>query len=926
MIGIAGFEDRLLSHEELAKQSKKLELAPETLGRLLYDGRPVVRVNTVNLVATLGALDSPQLAVLVTLLRDDDARVRESVARTLGALRQEPSVSVPRLLDALQAADANAVAPLLEAILAFGDAALDPLLAALDQGTTAVERSVGRVAAARADKLKAPLLHVLADKDRSDRVRENAAELLRALSGDQPDVLAALQAWDQAAALRRQAASRSRVVEPRDLPAPDFATRVLDEKTIAALSDKVDRTLLPILLYDGRVPLRQNALAVAARLGPLSDSDLDIVLTLLRDAVPEVRLDAARTIGALTQAPERSVPRLLAALESADGMFAETLIASVMAFGDKALPQLVRALDAATATVLKTVMHIAERRQDRMREPLLAALADAYAPHRMRENAAELLRLLFKGDRRVGEAIGAWERSLKPEPSARELPPLTIAPSRAAEPRPLPSPDFEARLLDDEALGQYTARLDDEALFAGLCDGRVNVRTNFARAIGLLDRAPGIELRDTLLTLLRDGDAPVRLAAAITIGRQNAHFDPEAAVARLLAARADDEQPSVAAAALEAVLTFGERAHGALVAGLDASTERVRLTVLPVAERDEDQLRELLLHTLDDRKATGRVRENAAELLRTLHGNDKEAMAAVDAWERSLRSLPKASQLPPATQKPSTAREPEPLPCPGFDDKVLDDKALDALAKKADTALVDYLTRALNDGRAPVRINSARLLGRLGERAAPAISTLAVRLLDPDLRVTLSIAQTLGKLALIPEYVMPLLARAAVEGAAAARPAILAATDAFGEAGARILLNEFEKFPQRLQRPLTAVAAYKPDWYVLALGKLLSSKRFPVRERAAHILLELGAAAAPARKDLVKALDQREGGLRVTAVYALAALDEQARKPDKAFIDWLLAHRNDERQALAVACRKALRAFGVDFEKLDEVDDDDDFE
>jgi len=490
MIAIAGFEERVLSADELSKEAKKLDT--DALQKLLDDGRPIVRANALRGLGVQGVV-SERLPIL---LRDPESSVSAAAAETLRELGSDAEPLVSRVVATLADVSDETRPALLDALAGLVGDADETLIQALAQRSEGVYLLYTHLGEAGCPLLYKALEHP------SLLVREGAIHALLRLAEDGVaiDLEKLAPANDDAMPEIRKIARRIHglVNRPPDhapsLELPEaLASGVLDDDALEKEGKGLADAAIAGALRDGRDPVRANV----ARLAGIAGADLDAegrqtLLTLLRDSNQKVRLAAIRSIGELADSfsPDAAVPQLLDALASADRADRDLLVDAVAAFGEDAVPSLVRALDASTDHVMQTVGRAWEAVAGPLTEALVSALGDPELPSRLHENAIVLLRRIAPDDEEAAEAIETYIEVNSLRPSRVAAPPLHQKPSTATEPAPLPVEGFDSEVLDAKVLkklvGGKSPDVEVEYLEHALSDGRPCMRINAARALGMM--------------------------------------------------------------------------------------------------------------------------------------------------------------------------------------------------------------------------------------------------------------------------------------------------------------------------------------------------------------------------------------------------------------------------------------------------------
>lgn len=617
----SGFAAEPLDADALEKAREAFKL--EDLVALAQDGRPMVRVNAAYALSTLGE----GLDTVVMMLRDSDVGVRRAAAGAIRNYGAALEAHVPWVAEAIMDPDETVGELALEALVVVGQAKAEALLSGLEMPQGVAEKTVLRAF----EPLGAAGAAALAGQLTSDssRVRANAASgLIRLAKTGAEAHREALEGvlGDETAGVREAAAAalaaidapppKPSALEPVELPTATFADSILSASTLKKEKKNLDPALLERFLKDGRDPVRANA---ATCFGVLK-SYTPGLLALLKDSSPEVRATAASALGLFGNSlPAEALSALLDGLASANGAVQDAILSALDAAGEALDPVLVEGLAATEAHVLLTVGLVASRRDDTLEGVLLGALGDDTRSGRSRANAVLLLRELGLDENpAVEDAIEAYEASLKPPASVRELPPLTIRKPDVLEPEPLPMDGFAEEVLEDDVLAKAAKKFDVERLAKALYDGRAIVRENAVRSLGHVGKKAEASVTAIAL-LLKDSDSDVAVAAAEALGRLTPAPDISvpALVYALKGASAELEGEI-----LEALGAYKKNIVDPVVQELDKYPQNIGPLLPPVIGLASKDFAGPLVEMLEQNSRL-KVKEMAANLVRSL-GSDAE--------------------------------------------------------------------------------------------------------------------------------------------------------------------------------------------------------------------------------------------------------------------------------------------------------------
>jgi HEAT repeat protein len=504
--------------------------------------------------------------------------------------------------------------------------------------------------------------------------------------------------------------------------------------------------------------------------------ELDILKHLagLKADNPDVRKKAARDLGEFGLAAKAAVPRLIATLRDT-------------------VPEVRQAAAAALGNIGPEAREAAR--------PLSQAVKDA--DPQVREAAAKALGQIRPADR---EAVQALIDTLH-DPSDRVRSAAVVALGKIGPAAKGAVPELVRVLRDRQA--------------------KPDLRRAAAEALGRAE-ADAAAVAGALTEALRDPDAGVRSAAALTLGRIGADAkQPVSALAGIgpaLSQLLQAPEADVRQAAAVALGMLGPEARGAVPA---------------------------LAGALGD-KAT-EVRWVAAEALGNL---GREAREAVPALRGALAD-------------------------PFLEVRRAAAFALGQIGPEAVDAVPD-LMRALNVTDWGLRQSALVALGRIGPRARAAVPAIAAALQDPEPDVKRSAAEALGRIGPAAKGAVPALLAVPPEAPFSLREAVVGALGKIG--------SEDQAVIQALQRALQDEDASVRQAAAEALGRVgleirtavpaliraLKDKNANVRKAVALALGKIAPAAAEARPALEEALKDPDVDVRRAAQ---EALDNLARPP-----------------------------------------------
>ncbi|HEX2622267.1 MAG TPA: HEAT repeat domain-containing protein [Phototrophicaceae bacterium] len=238
--------------------------------------------------------------------------------------------------------------------------------------------------------------------------------------------------------------------------------------------------------------------------------------------------------------------------------------------------------------------------------------------------------------------------------------------------------------------------------------------------------------------------------------------------------------------------------------------------------------------------------------------------------------------------------------------------AVDTLHKIGDMGepaepAVAELIRLLSDRNPVVRRMAAFALGRIGEPAAPAVSELVKALADNEQNVRDFAAYALGRIGEAAAPALPILIPALKDqqpivrfGAALALRQIGKAATPAMNALINALTDENQEVGQLAALALGQMGAPAAE-AVPALVTMLGNRNPDLRFSSAYALGRIG---EPAMPELLKTLESKDSGLRVSAAMALGEAGKAAATAIPALTVALGDHESEVRHSAALALEK----------------------
>lgn len=326
-------------------------------------------------------------------------------------------------------------------------------------------------------------------------------------------------------------------------------------------------------------------------------------------------------------------------------------------------------------------------------------------------------------------------------------PPAPAKPAKPPTPTAAPAdvkvPALDERYLRYGELAPFGKQLDPGQLVEMVRDGRAVVRAN--AVLGLA--AVGHAVLD-MVALLRDSDPRVALAAAEAISRLGVAVRPLVPqIAQATDGAAPETVDAVVSALAELIDKRSAEVDAELATALDVPLAVAQKSVIEAAGKLGRQGIAFLVKAAGHERS--RVRINAIAGLARFGKTDPETslpfLTQVEASDSvpDVRSAAKQSMLAIVAREKTVAVDALPKDIPDFEDRKL---SLSELAEYAGVIDVDEMIHALQDGRNHVRINGARALAVLGEKAARAGRSIGLLMRDSASAVRFEAAKALGKL------------------------------------------------------------------------------------------------------------------------------------------------------------------------------------
>ncbi len=574
-----------------AAQSLKLALPARNFGGTGTIGFMVPR----SMIRVGGPPQETSVPELIRALREGEGPARLEAAHTLAARGPAAAMAAKQLGETLHEKDPAlrlAAAQALGKIGVTAHVALPALMHALGDSDPAV-RSAAHDALG---KIGDPLRDDLADlaqavKDQNPAVRLFALQTLTRMDLD-PKTVTPIFAG---------------VVKDADR-----GLRLAGVQALGKAGPKAREAALPALLIALRDPdagVRKAAGEAMAGLGPPAATDVPALRTALREkgAPPELRAQAANSLGKLGAGAREAVPELAEALASPDVAVRRAAAAALVQIGPPAKGALLRLIDA-----------LGDKEKDKeVRRLALEAIARLGADGKLA--SVDVANLIDDIDPATRKAAGAALAAIDPDAA---LP---------AYARALFVKDDGVRLDAAEFLVSLgpKARPRTADLIAALSDKNPAVRLKVARALTLADPTSGSPV-PVLTEFLASKDVAVRREASAGLAAVGATREAIPALASAL----KDDDSTVRINAVTALGPLGQAARPALKNLITALQDRKSHETIAglLVKIGADAAVPPLIKALKDKDPA--VRLGAALALQKLAAGAQEALPALDSAYR----------------------------------------------------------------------------------------------------------------------------------------------------------------------------------------------------------------------------------------------------------------------------------------------------
>ena len=542
------------------------------------------------------------------------------------------------------------------------------------------------------------------------------------------------------AALAVIAREKQVVVDRLPKNIPDFEERKLSASELAEYANVIDVGEMMFALQDGRSNVKINAARAIAAKGAAAGRDAAAAMGLLmRDSVPQVRREVAKSLAKLGETATAAGDYLVAALGDGEQEVAEAAQETLEALGAAALDVLVKGLETGSeeggrrvGELFAKLPNASQILSEQFKSPAVnvqvnSALALGLLGKKVGAGLAVLHGARTGGDARTRDAV---RRALE-----------LIEPRGDTGPKAVPIEGFETRFLTAAELEKSKADVEKVGvadLTAYLQDGRDVVRANAAYGLGAIG-APAGSAALGLGTLLKDDAPRVRLAAAQALDKVGDAAVIE--VADHLVGALGDSDDKVAEVVAGVIRARKGRMISALVRGMESDKPNHGRRIAELVNVFEDAV-DMLCDAFESPAVN--VQVNAALAMGMLGakrvGRARKALegARTGGWERTRVAVFAALEMLDGPKQSG----PKEIKIDGFETRILEPGAFADPTKLSVDELIPYL----QDGRPVVRANSATALGAIGAGAKAAALPVGVLMRDDDSRVRIAAANALDKL------------------------------------------------------------------------------------------------------------------------------------------------------------------------------------
>src|SRR3569623_1810705 len=704
-------EERRYSFEEL----KRSLLVPDQLLAMRGDGRAHVRANAViGLAASVEAVTQ-----LLPVLRDSEAVAASAAAEAIAKRGREIRPVIPQIVAALDGTQPDITEKVIGVLAEQVGHSDEELILARDVPFDLAMKSI--IPAVKQLGKPGVAFLIKAAKHERGRIRINAVGGRARIGKTDLDAamafLTELEATDpvpdvrtaaKQAALAEIAREKQVIVDRLPKNIPDF-----EEHRLSEYDSAIDPGEMMFALQDGRAHVKINAARAFAVKGNAAGRDAAAAMGLLmRDSVPAVRKEVAKSLAKLGDAALAAAPDLVGALGDLETEVAEEAQNTLEGMGGAALEALIKGLETGSeeggrrvGELIAKLPNAAQVLTEQFKSPAVnvqvnSALALGMLGKKVGAGLAALHGARTGGDARTRDAV---RRALD-----------VLEPRGETGPQPVQVPGFESQFLAPAELEKAKAEVEKAGvadLTGHLQDGRDVVRANAALALGAIG-APAASAALALGTLLRDASARVRLAAAQALAKVGAAVVIE--VADHLVGALGDSDDKVAEVVAGVIRARKGRMIGALVRGLESAKPNHGRRIAELINVFDAAVAILC----DAFETPGvNVQVSAAHGLGMLGakrvGKGRKALegARTGGWEPTRVAVFKALEMLDGPKRSG----PAPIKIDGFETRVLDAAAFADPAQLSADDLIAYM----QDGRSIVRANAATALGAIGPSAAP---------------------------------------------------------------------------------------------------------------------------------------------------------------------------------------------------------------
>ncbi|MBQ9816191.1 MAG: hypothetical protein IJM59_01810 [Proteobacteria bacterium] len=279
-------------------------LSKTTVGRLLYDPAPAIRIAVIRNLTTRPSVDINDLSVSLVLLKDRDEQVNIAIMRMLAHFATCPELVVPQLLPLLAGASAELRDEILNVFKCYNNDAVEPVIQSLESTQEDIYDAIRLVIAQSAQRYTDALIRIALSPRTHEHVRTRAIEILHThMDPNRRDeiekVLKTLLPSPIDPNIEWIPPDTTQKFLPKATQQNDVYEKLLDESEIADLSKNCPEEVLSRLLCDASETVQINALHVIRyrkEATPALKAIINVWMKSASPALASAALDAYLTI------------------------------------------------------------------------------------------------------------------------------------------------------------------------------------------------------------------------------------------------------------------------------------------------------------------------------------------------------------------------------------------------------------------------------------------------------------------------------------------------------------------------------------------------------------------------------------------------------------------------------------------------------